>query len=442
MSGLTIAPRLTVFTLGVIVGVVACNPDVSVDPVPASKRAVHALRSQSASSGWRTLDERYADLADSVPGFGGLFYDTAGRLTMYAKEPAAFNGRSRQRLVSFLRAQRGGRAMPGDEDLQVLRGRYDFRELLGFYRNTVIPVIPSIEGVTTSDIDEVRHRIVIGVSDPSFVGRARQRIDAVGLPNGLVDVDVVAPAHPDASLSDYLRPVPGGARITTNGGCVLGYSLIRYVGSPMDTAATARYFVTNSHCTTTRNVLDGVTATQGGGSIGAEIGDPAVFNNSYTPACPAGYACRWADAALFEYGNPADADQGRVAFPNLNSTSFTTYLTVTSVQSPTAGYTVNMIGASSGRRSGTVLGTCVDVWGITGWANGRLLCQGKASYTSVDGDSGAPVVTAFGDGTAWATGLNWGHNATNAWFSSMDAVLNEFYLRLPNSPYLSPVVYP
>jgi hypothetical protein len=70
------------------------------------------------------------------------------------------------------------------------------------------------------------------------------------------------------------------------------------------------------------------------------------------------------------------------------------------------------------------------------------LCQGKASYTSVDGDSGAPVVTAFGDGTAWATGLNWGHSATNAWFSSMDAVLNEFYSRLPNSPYLSPVVYP
>ncbi|HSE52886.1 MAG TPA: hypothetical protein VLB00_11915, partial [Gemmatimonadales bacterium] len=113
------------------------------------------------------------------------------------------------------------------------------------------------------------------------------------------------------------------------------------------------------------------------------------------------------------------------------------------VQPPEAGYSVNMIGSASGRRSGTVQSVCVDVWGITGWTSGRLLCQGKSNYVSTGGDSGAPVITAFGDGTAWATGLHWGSNvAGDRWFSSMDAVLWEFYQRLSGNPYLSPVVYP
>jgi hypothetical protein len=104
-----------------------------------------------------------------------------------------------------------------------------------------------------------------------------------------------------------------------------------------------------------------------------------------------------------------------------------------------------MIGAISGRRSGVVTAACVDVWNVTNptWMNGRYLCQAKANYSSQGGDSGAPVLTPFGDGTAWATGIHWGsQNATTKWFSPMDNVLNEFYLRLAGNPYLSPVAVP
>ena len=66
-----------------------------------------SLRSQSpALDGWRTIDERYADLADSVPGFGGLFYDASGRLTVYAKNPATFDGPTRQRFIALRQSQR------------------------------------------------------------------------------------------------------------------------------------------------------------------------------------------------------------------------------------------------------------------------------------------------------------------------------------------------
>jgi hypothetical protein len=90
-----------------------------------------------------------------------------------------------------------------------------------------------------------------------------------------------------------------------------------------------------------------------------------------------------------------------------------------------------------------LLASTPAIWGITGWTGGRFLCQGKSNYVSTGEDSGAPVITAFGDGTAWATGLHWGSNvAGDRWFSSMDAVLWEFYERLSGNPYLSPVVYP
>ena len=430
-----------------IFGQLACANDTVLEPAAAHVSSPATASSSSGRSGWKTMDEHYAEIADSVPGFGGIFYDSVGRLTVYSTTPSAFNAVARQRVAGLVRARHGGRPMPGDNSLQVLRGSYNYRDLLTTYRQSVLPLIPLIAGVTTSDIDETRNRIVVGVRDHTFLAGARQQLSMRGLPSNVIDVVVMPPAQLSASLTDQLRPVPGGAYIEINStnACTMGYNLIRHVGGAGDTAATTRYFVINSHCSSQRNAPDLSQVRQVGGYIGREIGDPAAFTNSYTSACPAGYQCRWADASLFEYDSPTLSDHGRIAFPStLGSLVFTGYMTITSVQMPMAGYTVNMIGSASGRRSGLVTSTCTDVWSITGWTNGRLLCQGGANYVAVKGDSGSPVITAFGDWTAWATGLHWGVNAKSgtAWFSSMDAVLSEFYDRLPGNPYLSPVTYP
>jgi len=420
----------------------ACEKDAPAEPL--ANRTARAASIIQAPKTWRTLDEKYADLADSVPGFGGLFYDADGQLTVYMKNPSAFGVSTRTRLASLVRAQRGNHALPGDNNMNVLRGQYDFRELLTYYRTVVLPAIPKIEGITTSDIDEMQNRIVVGVSSQDLVSAATSRLADLPLPARLVQVIVEPPARKETTLDDYLRPVPGGAHIVRNDGtydynCTLGYSLTKSLG---DTVETARYFVTNSHCTAQRNALDYTQMRQAGYYIGSEIGDPATFDNSYTSSCPVTFVCRFADAALFLYDSASYADQGRVAFPALNSTTFSIYLTITSVQSPAAGYAVNMIGSASGRRSGTTVSTCVDVWNITGWTNGWLLCQGKANYTSAGGDSGAPVIEAHGDGTAYAIGLHWGSNGSDRWYSPMDNVLQEFYTRLSGSPYVSPVTYP
>ena len=50
-----------------------------------SRTSLGTRLSSARVSGIRTVDDRYADLAERVPGFGGLFYDSTGRLTVYLK---------------------------------------------------------------------------------------------------------------------------------------------------------------------------------------------------------------------------------------------------------------------------------------------------------------------------------------------------------------------
>lgn len=102
-----------------------------------------------------------------------------------------------------------------------------------------------------------------------------------------------------------------------------------------------------------------------------------------------------------------------------------------------------MIGATSGRQSGTVQYTCMSVYGVFG--NKELLCQGQATYLSAGGDSGAPVVAFLGGGNAAAVGIHWAHQVVSgvyqSWFSSMSGILDEFYYGVSGAPYLSPFIY-
>jgi hypothetical protein len=209
--------------------------------------------------------------------------------------------------------------------------------------------------------------------------------------------------------------------------------------------ATDRYFVTASHCGSMRNSTDYTQFRQWTGYIGNETGDPSAFTSSYTPACPTGRLCRLADAAIYTYASPSLSDQGHVAYAGASSISFSSLITVTGTQGPAVGYTVNMIGSTSGRRFASVIADCVDVYPINGWPNGEFLCQGKSGYLSQDGDSGAPVITLFVDGTAWATGIHWGNvtdpntHVVYSYFSPIDGILGEFFYHLPGNPNFSPV---
>jgi hypothetical protein len=184
---------------------------------PTSPRQTSATSQlPSSAAGFRTIDERYAELADEVPGFGGLFYDESGRLNVYGKDTARIR-QSSGGLSSFLAGERPGvtdasrRAMVAN--MRLLKGQYDFRELLTLYRSVVVPAVVDMPGLTTSDIDETNNRIALTVATPDRIGAFEKRLVDVGVPPGLVSITVEPPVRLTSLLTDSLRPVPGGAAL-------------------------------------------------------------------------------------------------------------------------------------------------------------------------------------------------------------------------------------
>lgn len=407
-----------------------------------------------------TYDDELASLAARVPGLGGIFYDSAGRLTVSLRDPVELSA-VRASLAQFLKR----RIRPGspaasrlDAEMASMRfvsAEFDFRDLLLWKRTVIDPMLGGAANYI--DIDERRNRIVLGVWDAARIESLRALVTALPMPSLAVEVIQVAASRPEpersffpslsalrilnGTLRDTYRPVPAGVEIqmplnlTEFNRCTLGYNLRPISGG--DPAL--RYAVTNSHCSKERSVLDlgDMGQAERFNNVATEVIDPAFFDNSQNPVCPVGKRCRYTDASLYKYFDAGTSRHGAVALPQVGSISFGTYATVTEVFSPTAGRIVHKIGRATGRTSGTITNTCVDE--DVPFSDIRTLCNGIGSYESSTGDSGGPVIEPFGDGSAWAVGV---HHGSGGRFSPMYAVLNELYEGNTALGYMDPIAEP
>ena len=439
----------------------ACGDPITGKATPSATgaRAVHALSGSVPSV--RTLDDEFATLSDAVPGFGGLYYDAVGRLHVFVKSSSAI-ANHRAELGQFIQRlrqgdPRGRETASADVDAAIVHiGRYSSRDLLTVYRGILLEALPAVKNLSTTDIDETTNRIAIGVTSDAAAIEARAQLLASGVPDDMFEVHVETQEKLNSNLTDLLNPTPGGAYIRVMHpvtaawkNCTLGYNLVRYMGTISDTIATRRYMVTASHCTPTRWGMDSSnTLLQVGGSsyFAEEVADYGGFTAA---PCMSGYTCRYADAAIFQYydySGAIAADDGHVARPStVGSTSFTSYATITTVDMPYVGMGLTMVGAISGRQNGSVVGTCVNIWTSGGGEPSRgMLCQGKGNYFAQDGDSGAPVMTLYADGTS-ATGIHYStltqSGQTYRMFNYMQNVLGEAYDNYPSLRQLQPIVY-
>jgi hypothetical protein len=364
---------------------------------------------------------------------------------------------SRARLTNALDAAQRKRRVPlrrrklSFEHARAVEGRFDFKEMYEVYRGALRASLPDVPTLVQTDIDEVRNRISVGVARAADTARTRSILSQRGVPSEMLDIGVVHTPELNDLLTDYLRPVPGGAALEvtfvwspqTVRDCTNSFNLLHYPGQTYEPPASARYLITNSHCTVTWWDSDGAEVFQGGVTVASEYGDPVGFTGS---PCQFQKVCRYSDATLLAYHSGSDSDDTRVAFPTTEgSTSFTSHKTITWVDTPYYGMSVHMIGQTSGRQVGNVIYTCIDVYGPGGATDKVLLCQNTALYLSDDGDSGAPVITLYGDGSVSATGQHWGNYSSNSafyysYFSAMYMVLGEFYDAF-GSMFLSPFEY-
>lgn len=355
-----------------------------------------------------SMDATLAEINDMVPGFGGLFVDADGLLTVYLRSE---NGLQQRRLFG--------------PDVRVLDADFEFRQLLG-WRDAMRDLLAT-PGMVLLDADESLNRVRVGLETGSpRVLRAllSARLAALGVPRDAVVFEEVDPIHEVVTLRDAFNPVPGGVEIHwSNFLCTLGFNVKR--GADTDVAQ-ACFFVTNDHCTDVQGSVTGTTYRQPafGVQIGVEVLDPPFFSGG---VCPAGRICRYSDAALARYNNPADCELGKIArTTGLGSITVDPanprWTIVAKLPAAKVGQIVSKTGRTTGWSVGRVTDTCVDT-NVSG-GNITRLCQSIAQFIDPahipivgGGDSGSPVfLTRELASQAGLVGILWGSDGAGTLF--------------------------
>jgi hypothetical protein len=356
----------------------------------------------------KTIDEQFAEVARREPHFGGFFYDEGPALVdvrtlyVYSRDTSAA---VLARIRTAMNAVIGARRLPAFRIVPI-RGQYSFLELLDWReRANVFELV----GVVTADIDETTNSLAIGVDrTPGAAETVAQRMAGIGVPAAAFRVEVVEPPADETSLQDFHRPLVGGLQIQSFfGTCTLGIVARATLVVPNQDV-----YVMNSHCTPIQGTIEGVPHFQpafGANLIGVEVYDPPFQFCFPITTLP----CRFSDSAFGLVDPGASRSRGRIALPAvLNSVAWNgvTTLRVVAEIPPWKGLTVQKVGRSTGRTSGSVQRTCLDVKKSGGWL---ARCQAQASYGSAGGDSGAPVFLRLANSNDVAlVGLHWGSNGT------------------------------
>ncbi len=336
-----------------------------------------------------TADLELLQMAEGLPGFGGLFYDADGHANLYLLDPG------RAPLVKAL-----------GQDARILQGRFDFRDLYR-WRGELRSLLAH-PGVVLLDIDETRNRIRLGIEDTkaSTLRELDRELAVRKIPQAAVLVEPVPGVHRAATVQDRFRPVRGGLQIAfSNFLCTLGFNANR-----LGVAG----FVTNSHCSGQQGGVQNTVMFQNtnaaGNRIGIETVDPFFFTGG---SCPAGRACRFSDSSFASYDAAGNQDFGKIARPTgvgslTLSGSAPFFNLVGTANFPVAGQVLNKVGRTTGWSRGTVNSTCVDI----NFSNGTtILCQDIVNAAVQGGDSGSPVFsagTADSDTGATLYGILWG----------------------------------
>jgi hypothetical protein len=341
-------------------------------------------------------------LGRAVPGFGGFYFDSTSAPTVYLRDPSR-RGEVAAALAPFFQAEG-----VNPSQLRVLRGDFDYNTLDQWFAK-VSPAALAVPGAVFADLDEASNRLRVGVEHAAAEAAVRSAIARLGVSAEAVIVEQTEPIRPEATLRDKVRPVLAGLQINfTQFICTLGFNA---------TKSGQNSFVTASHCTTKRSVVDGTKyyqplASTSGSFIGTEVADPAFFTGG---ACPSGRKCRYSDAARAAYASGVGFTLGRIektSAVNTGTVTIAGYFSITSEGGGSVGNTANKVGRTTGWSKGTLTNTCVNT-NVSG-TNITMLCQNWVQAKVGAGDSGSPVF--IGTSSVKLAGILWGGNSSGTTF--------------------------
>lgn len=220
---------------------------------------------------YRSMDDRYRDIAEEIPGFGGLFVDE-DILQVYLQPDAFMNvaggnlpfgevlrleemPRLQESLVTHLGEQILERA---DNGVVVLQGEYDYRDLLAWRAKAHELVFGgNFIGLSILDVDESLNKVMLSLDYDwrEELGLPRdipedvlqEELGRLEIPVDAVAFDYGSLMQTTQTLNMDIIPSPvGGIRIyrsDTGESCSLGFNAV--LGS-------TKGFITASHCTKNR----------------------------------------------------------------------------------------------------------------------------------------------------------------------------------------------
>jgi len=392
--------------------------DDTVELSPDGVQSEPEAKEEEASEQIGDSDELMKRIAEQVPGFGGLFYDENGQLTMYVTGAEPGVQQMTEARISAVLGTDNQFAAAGP--VRVVTGQYDFLQLKGWHERMSKDVL-GVAGVVLVDVDERSNRLRVGVEKPEQQAAVKDQIAKLGIPEAAINVEVTEPiSFASHTLRSRVRPLQGGLQINFgNFVCTLGFLAVR---------SGVQGMVTNSHCTNIQGGVENTIYHQASASgttnrIALEIRDPAYFTGS---GCPAGRRCRYSDTSFARIPHPSGPsvtiNQGYIARTTaLNSLvinhSAPRFRIVSETAFPVTGQVLNKMGRTTGWSQGSVGATCANV-NVSG-TNITLLCQDFVNARSAGGDSGSPVfriTNSPSSGDVSLYGILWGGNSSGTQF--------------------------
>lgn len=353
----------TVFSIGFI-GSASGNAVPPAATNPATNMATH--------------DDMLTQVAAVVPGFGGMYFEPGKEdvLFVYLLNPA--EKAAAEQAVS---AVFGQKTIPAG-GISIVQGRFGMPQLKKWY-DLVTENIWSITGVVTTDLNEGKNAIEVGIKSEEAREAVEKELLRLGLPDKAFSVVVKGELKENThTLFSSFRPVEGGIVVQRGtSDCTIGFVTTQNSNSG---------FVTASHCTSTPGTVNSDIFGQplSTNQIGVETVDPGFF---VAGACPAFYKCRYSDSAFVKFDSGITSSKGYIARPTgIGATTVdhtASHYVITETYTPVTGGVVSMVGSYSGLQSTWVYGTCVN----TSTGDRMYLCQVETNdEVAIGGDSGGP----------------------------------------------------
>ena len=135
-----------------------------------------------------THDDLLLRIERAAPGFGGMFVERDGRLTVYLMDSAQLPA-----ARAAIEALFGTGAIPA-AGLHAVAGQYTVSQLAVWTRQAA--GVMELPGVTFVDMDEARNRVAIGVDDSSKTRAVQQVLASLDIPRAAVVVEITDPVLP------------------------------------------------------------------------------------------------------------------------------------------------------------------------------------------------------------------------------------------------------